>query len=97
MSALLRFLGLRMGLGIALGVTFASLVVMTNTAHLHDLLAGDGQAYLALFMLYVMCALTFGSVAMGAAIMLLPWRETDPPPRDDRQKLRETDRYPPIH
>ncbi len=70
---LLRFLAQNMLLGIALGVVFSSILILTNTAGLHDLLTGDEHPYVAIFMLNVMCALTFGSLAMGVAVMTLPW------------------------
>ncbi len=70
---LIRFLAGYMLLGLALGIAFASLVVLTNTAGLNDLLTGDEHPYIAIFMLNVMCALTFGSLAMGVAVMTLPW------------------------
>jgi hypothetical protein len=70
---LLRFLAAHMGFGIAVGIAFASLVVMTNTAGLNDLLTGDEHPYIAIAMLNIMCALTFGSLAMGIGVMTLPW------------------------
>lgn len=70
---LLRFLATHMAFGIAIGVAFASLVVLTNTAGLNDLLTGDEHPYIAIAMLNIMCALTFGSLAMGIGVMTLPW------------------------
>jgi hypothetical protein len=70
---LLRFLGLHMVLGSAIGCAFVSLVVLTNTAGLKDLIATSSQPLLPLFLLYFFNALTFSSVAMGVAIMRLPW------------------------
>lgn len=70
---LLRFLARHLAFGVAIGVVFASSVVLTNTAGLKDLLSGDDHPYIAIFMLNFMCALTFGSLAMGVAVMTLPW------------------------
>lgn len=75
MPLLLRFLARHLAFGVAVGVAFASLVILTNTAGLNDLLSADEHPYVAIFMLNVMCALTFGSLAMGIGIMTLPWGE----------------------
>ncbi len=70
---LLRFLGLNMALGTAIGAAFVSLILLANVAGLKDLIAGSGQPLLPLFLLYFFNALTFASVAMGVAIMRLPY------------------------
>jgi hypothetical protein len=75
MPQLLRFLLRHLAFGVSVGVAFASLVVLTNTAGLNDLLSADEHPYVAIFMLNVMCALTFGSLAMGIGVMTLPWGE----------------------
>ncbi len=75
MPVLLRFLARHLAFGVAVGVAFASLVILTNTAGLNDLLSADEHPYVAILMLNVMCALTFGSLAMGIGVMTLPWGE----------------------
>ena len=69
---LLRFLGLHLAAGAALGAAFASALASSNIFGLNDLLAGTEQPAVALFMLYAVNILTFGSLAMGAGVMLLP-------------------------
>lgn len=76
MPKLFRFLGSNMLFGMSVGVALASLMVLTNAAGLNDLISGDGHPYLAVFALLFLFALTFASVAMGIAIMMLP------PPKD---------------
>ena len=73
---LLHFLCMHMLLGLAIGVAFASLVVMTNVAGLKDLLAEADNPVLPLLLFYGFNALTFASVTMGIAIMI--------PPSDER-------------
>jgi hypothetical protein len=72
---LLRFLGLHLLLGAATGVAFVSLFLLANIAGLKDLIATSSEPFLPLFLFYTFNVLTFSSVAMGAAIMRLPWDE----------------------
>lgn len=72
---LVRFLAQHMAFGIALGAAFASLLIMTDAGGLRTVLDRVSEPFIALLLLYVMCALTFGSVAMGVGIMSLPWGE----------------------
>jgi hypothetical protein len=70
---LLRFLGLHMASGLAVGVIVASLMIFTNLAGLRDLLVDTREPFIAIFLLYAFNALTFGSVAMGIAVMTMPY------------------------
>ena len=72
---LLRFLGLHMALGIAIGVAFAAFVVLSNVSGIKDLIASSEQPYLALSLLFSMNALTFAAVQIGIAVMTLPFDE----------------------
>lgn len=72
---LLRFLGLHMALGIAIGVAFAAMVVLSNVSGIKDLIAASEEPYLVLTLLLVMNALTFASLAMGIAVMTLPFED----------------------
>jgi hypothetical protein len=76
-----------MALGLAIGVAFASLVILSNASGLKDLIANSSEPYLVLALLYVMNALTFASAAMGIAVMTLPSDAPvdmrDPEDRDD--------------
>lgn len=77
MPILLRFLALNLGVGIGLGVAFAALLVLGNVGGLKTLIETSAEPYFAIFLLYFMCALTFGSLSMGAAVMLLPYPEPE--------------------
>ncbi|MBL8847952.1 MAG: hypothetical protein JNN24_19490 [Hyphomicrobium zavarzinii] len=70
---LLQILGLSSLLGVAIGVAFVSVLLLTNVAGLKDLIANSSEPYLALFLLYFFNGLTFSSVTMGVTIMGLPW------------------------
>lgn len=70
---LLFFLAAHCGIGVALGVAFAALLVLFNIAGLKDLLADSSEPAIPLLMLNILFALTFGSLKMGIAIMTLPY------------------------
>lgn len=78
MPELVRFLGLHCVLGAAFGVVAAAAVIISNVAGLKTLLETSNDPAVALGMLYFMFALTFASLAMGAAVMLLPDKDDDP-------------------
>ena len=92
MPQLLRFLALHMAVGLAAGVIVASLMIQLNLAGLKDLLIEEQEPFIAIFLLYAFNALTFGSVAMGVAIMTLPYDEIcdmrDPNDHKDGGPLR---------
>jgi len=73
MPYLVQFLGLHIARGAAIGIVIAALAVLANVANLGTLMANDSAPYLALFLLFAMFAITFGSVAAGIAVMRLPW------------------------
>lgn len=84
---LLSFLALHLALGAAIGVAFASLVIMSNVSDIKTLIAESAEPYLALALLYAMNMLTFGAMAMGVGVMTLPLDApcdmSDPHDRDD--------------
>lgn len=75
MHKLLKFLGAHLAFGAAAGVAMALVVATSDVGGMRTLLAGDENPYLAVFILSVMFGLTFGSFAMGIAVMTLPWEK----------------------
>jgi hypothetical protein len=69
---LLSFLGRHLLFGLAMGVLFASMILTLDVAGLKGLIRASAEPHIALFLLYAFNALTFGSIAMGAAVMNLP-------------------------
>ena len=69
---LIRFLGLHLILGAAVGVAFVSLLVLMNFAGLKELIADTENPYVALLLIYSFNVVTFGSVTMGVGIMIMP-------------------------
>lgn len=89
---LIRFLGLHLATGVAIGVIVASLMIWSNLSGLKDLLVDAQEPFVAIFLLYAFNALTFGSVSMGVGIMTLPYDGVcdmrDPHDNDDQGPLR---------
>ena len=89
---LLRFLGLHLATGVAIGVIVASLMIWSNLSGLKDLLVEAKDPFIAIFLLYAFNALTFGSVSMGIGVMTLPYDGVcdmrDPHDHDDQGPLR---------
>ncbi len=80
---MIRFLAGHCALGVSIGVVTACLLVWLNVGGLGQLITGDGaRRWVALGLLGFGFAITFGSLAMGSALFLLP-RDEDarPPPR----------------
>lgn len=73
MPMLLFFLAVHCGMGVALGVVFAALLVLLNIAGIKDLLVESSEPVIPILMLFTFCGLTFGSLKMGIAIMTLPY------------------------
>jgi hypothetical protein len=71
-SPLLRFLGMHLILGAAIGVAFVSLAILLNLAGLRDLLIEADDPVVPLVLLYSFNVITFANVTMGIGIMILP-------------------------
>lgn len=69
---LVSFLAVHLAFGAAVGVAFASLVVISNVSDIKTLIADSSEPYLALGLLYAMNMLTFGAMAMAVGVMTLP-------------------------
>jgi hypothetical protein len=76
-----RFLLGHAAIGVTVGVLFVAALLSLDVAGLRGLMLRGADGALALAMLLFGSAVTFGSVAMGAAIMGLgaPPRTPDPP------------------
>ncbi len=69
---LLVFLGKNCAGGILAGWLLLAALIRSNVANLGDLLFGNGLELTALVLMAAGFAVTFGSLAMGTAIFLLP-------------------------
>jgi hypothetical protein len=68
---LLRFLAVNCAAGIAGGWVLLAALIATDTAHLRSLIWNSSSPFVPIAMLAAGFAITFGGVAMGAAIMSL--------------------------
>lgn len=79
---LIVFLMVHCGIGLAIGVIFTTIIIQLNTAGIKDMLVASSEPFIPMFLLYATTGLSFASLNMGAAIMLLPQdedKEDDPP------------------
>ncbi len=75
--SLLAFLGMHCAIGVAAGIVFAAIVVLVDLGGMKQLLVNSAEPFIPMFVLFAMCALTFGAVKMGMAIMSLPLEPPD--------------------
>ncbi len=68
---LFRLLAINLVIGIAVAGLMLGGLLMLNPGHLRDLILADRDGYAALGLLAFGLVVTFGSVAMGTAIMAL--------------------------
>lgn len=74
---LLRFLGLHLALGAAIGIAVVSLILLSNLAGLKRLIVEAQDPFVPLLLLYSFNVITFSSVTMGIGIMTLPLEKED--------------------
>lgn len=84
---LLAFLVVNGMWGGLLGLAFAVGAVALNLGHLRDLITFSTDGAIAMGMLTVGCVVTFASVVMGGAVMLL--EREDQKPASGHKALRE--------
>ena len=79
---LFRLLAINLAIGTALAVLLVGGLLLFNPARLRDLILADSSPGIALGLLLFGFIVTFGSTAMGTAIMAMGRRQTDDkPPR----------------
>ena len=69
---LLTFLAKNCVMGVLAGWLLLGLLIRANVANLGHLIFGNGIEFTALILIAAGFAVTFGSLAMGTAIFLLP-------------------------
>lgn len=68
-SRLMRLLAINLGIGIALAVIMVAGLLALDTHHLRTLIFHDRSGFLAVAVMLGGFIVTFGSIAMGSAIM----------------------------
>lgn len=77
---LLRLLAVNLAIGIAAAVVMIGGLMWLNPAHLRDLILADRSGAAAFVLLLFGLVVTFGSVAMGTAVMALGRKPKPPAP-----------------
>jgi hypothetical protein len=91
-APLVKFLAVHLAVGIGAGWTVLGLMFWIDVGGMRSLIVNSGDAVVAVAMLAIFFALTFGSLAMGTGIMGLgrgPSAEDNPrrePPRGGLQR-----------
>ncbi|MFG1345126.1 hypothetical protein V5F59_09555 [Xanthobacter autotrophicus DSM 431] len=85
MPFLVRFLVRHAGIGVGVAALFVALLVAFDAVHLRTLLLTSPDGLLAVTVLTLALGVTFGSVQMGFAVMLMS--DKDEPPRGRRIRL----------
>jgi succinate dehydrogenase hydrophobic anchor subunit len=73
MPKLLRFLAVNAVMGVALGLILLGMLLVTDTANLRTLIWTSSNPAVALLLLAMGLCVTFGSVFIGSAVMLMPY------------------------
>jgi hypothetical protein len=74
---LIRFLAVNCAIGIAGGWTLLAALLATDTASLRTLIWNEAEPAVPIILLASGFAITFGSAAMGAAVMTMHYRDDD--------------------
>ncbi|MAT35863.1 MAG: hypothetical protein CMK06_12115 [Ponticaulis sp.] len=77
MPKLIRFLAFYAAIGFALALTVVTLLLTLNVVGLRTLIMASDLKWLATVALVFLMTITFGSVVMGIAVMLLPYSDDD--------------------
>ncbi|HEY9079124.1 hypothetical protein [Magnetovibrio sp.] len=77
MPILVRFLLIHAAIGFGLAFVFVSVLVALDTGGLRTLMMSSDVGFVAFFLLVFLNGLTFGSVQIGVAVMLLGEEDGD--------------------
>ena len=77
---LLRLLAVNWLIGAGVATALASIVLITDTAHLRSLMLASNEPWIGVVLLFFGFMVTMCSVAMGTAIMMLPKDDDDDGP-----------------
>lgn len=80
MPPLVRFMLMHAAVGFAIAFVFVGVILAVDLSGLRSLMLGSDYGLLALFMLTFFSGLTFASVQMGLAVMMLSDDEAATPP-----------------
>jgi len=93
---LLIFLGRHCAIGVSVGFLLLFLLIFFNALGLGDLLQHSQDRWIALALLAGGFGITFGSLAMGTAIFLLPRHQDNVPPGGFREVIADRNQFNPV-
>lgn len=82
---MLEFLGLHCGIGAGIGIVLAALAVLTDFVGIGTLIAETSDPIVPWVLFFASFALTFASLKMGMAVMMLPLERPDEPGDDENE------------
>lgn len=82
-SRLLEFLALHCGIGAGFGIVLAATAVLTDFSGIGTLIAETSDPIVPWVLFFASFALTFASLKMGMAVMMLPLEPPDETDNDD--------------
>jgi hypothetical protein len=77
MPKLLKLLAINLAIGIFIALSFLAILLYTDMGGLGTLIWESDNPALALLLLGVGLCVTFGSAAMGAAVIMLPYDDEE--------------------
>lgn len=77
MPKLLKLLAINLAIGIVIGLLFLTILIVTDTAGIGTLIWQSSDPFLAILLLGVGLCVTFGSAAMGSAVMMMPYEDDE--------------------
>lgn len=75
---LLRFLAVHCAIGILVGWSLLAALIATDVGGLRGLIGNSSNPFVPLVLLAAGFGITFGSAAMGSAVMMLPYNDDEP-------------------
>lgn len=77
MPKLLKLLAINLAIGIFIGLSFLAILIFADIAGIGTLIWQSSDPVLAIILLGVGLCVTFGSAAMGSAVMMMPYEDDE--------------------
>jgi hypothetical protein len=77
MPKLFKLLLINLAIGIFIAISFLTILIVTDTAGIGTLIWQSSNPILAIILLGVGLCVTFGSAAMGSAVMMMPYDDEE--------------------
>lgn len=77
MPKLFKLLLINLAIGVFIALAFLTILIVTDTAGIGTLIWQSSNPILAIILLGVGLCVTFGSAAMGSAVMMMPYDDEE--------------------